>query len=467
MRTIIQVASMLLIQFAVYGQTAHVAQLEHSLRWQTESNFPNYLDNPHFEKTLISEIDQRLKQRLGCNGVNFPDHFDYRLISLFGKTKVKLPKSSSDDFNVAIASTITRGTTNYKVLLSLKVLIKRDKEVIIEKEVEHELDPYSVSIRLSNQPWLDENEFINIYLYTLEECLGIIKYSPGPFNLGSPEMMKQKVAELMPIEKEYTLAVAGAMMDLANSSYRLIRDSVVVSDFSYKTSGFFDTDFSFSSDQIFAHLFSSITGIDTYYTLKSKEKRTGAIFTNEGEKRKVTLDWLEESMVSTDDDEDMESRIVSPITGRYYDGDSLIAHFICYEQITGMQELSFHNLQFQMGDDDLSESVYSIIGDYKGSKFEVVYREFDKIVLIKMRDKLTAILSLINVNPESLSAGGTRFTKNKTTMIHTNRIIGTPDLKLSTAEWYPLYTLAQVDDEAATEMGYFLLLMFFAVNNAG
>ncbi len=35
------------------------------------------------------------------------------------------------------------------------------------------------------------------------------------------------------------------------------------------------------------------------------------------------------------------------------------------------------------------------------------------------------------------------------------------------AEWYPLYTRAEADDETAIEMGYFLWLLFFAISNVG
>jgi hypothetical protein len=467
MKTTLPLIGLLLIQLSLFGQTATVVQLEHSLRWQTEDNFPKFLDDHVLERALMAKMDERLRTHLQCSEITWPEHFDYRLISGFGKTKVKMPKPSPSDYDIAIASSITRGTTNYKVLWNMNVVIKKKKETMLDKTAEHELEPFSVSIRFSKQPWMDENDFMNIFLFLLDECLGNIEMSPGPISLGSPEKMRQKVAEIMPIEKEYTLAVAGAMMGQSNSSYKLLRDTLVLSDFSYNPKGLFDIDFNVGGNEIFANLFSQITGIDTYYRLKSKEKRMGAIYTHDGLKRKVRLDWLEETLRSTSDEDDLDSRILSPVTGVYYDQDFLIAQFIFYKQILRMRDISLHNIHFQMGDDDLAEALYAIIGTYKGNKFEVVYREYDKLVMIKIQDKLEAVLSLINMNPESSSHGGVKLSKNKVTMTTSQKMLSTPEVKMESAEWYPLYTQAEVEDDTAIEMGYFLLLLFFAMSNVG
>lgn len=467
MKNTLPLIGLLLIQFSLFGQTARVVQLEHTLRWQTEDNFPKFIDDHVMERSLMAEMDERLRQHLQCSEITWPEHFDYRLISGFGKTKIKMPKSSASDYDIAIASSITRGTTNYKVLWNMNVVVKQNKEMMLDKTVEHELEPFSVSIRFSKQPWMDENDFMNIFLFLFDECLGNIEISQGSISLGTPEKMRQKVAEIMPIEKEFTLAVAGAMMGQSNSSYKLLRDSLVLSDFSYKPGGLFEIDFNVSGNEILAGLFSQITGIDAYYSLKSKERRTGAIYTHDGLKRKVRLDWLEESLKTTYDDDELDSRILSPVTGAYYDKDSLIAQFIFYKQILSMKDISLHDLQFQMGDDDLSEALYAITGNYRGNKFEVVYREYDRLVMIRIQNQLDAILSLININPESSSHGGTKLSKNMVTMTTSQKMLSTPEVKMETAEWYPLYTRAEVEDETAIEMGYFLLLLFFTMSNVG
>jgi len=467
MKALFNLILMWLLSVSAISQSAQVVQLEHSLRWLTESNFPNFIQDPYYEKELINQIDYRLKQKFQYSTAIFPEHFTYRLISMFGKSKIKLPKSSEPDYQIAIVSAITRGTSNYKVFWNMQVEIQQNKKIIHEKEVEHELEPYSVSIRMSNQSWMDQNEFVEVFLFLLEECLGIQEYIAEPIALGSLEMVQEKVASIMPIAKEYRLAVAGAMMEESTASYKLLRDSLVLNEFSYKPTSFFEFDLSISGKQIFADLFTQITSIGTYYTLKSKEHRTGAIYTNDNMKRKVRLDWLEESTLATDEDnEDAFSRIISPITGQYFDQDSLIAQFIFYEEIKPIENLTLHEMQFQM-DEDMKQSIYAIIGNFRGTKFDVVYREFDELVFIKINDRLNAVLSLININPESQSAAGYKFSKNKSMMVSTVRPIKKREVAIPTAEWYPFYTIEEVNDETAIEMGYFLLLLFFAIGYVG
>jgi hypothetical protein len=47
------------------------------------------------------------------------------------------------------------------------------------------------------------------------------------------------------------------------------------------------------------------------------------------------------------------------------------------------------------------------------------------------------------------------------------KLLGIPELDLQTAEWYPLYTVSDVDEDTVTEMGHFLLLLFFSVAQIG
>jgi len=117
-------------------------------------------------------------------------------------------------------------------------------------------------------------------------------------------------------------------------------------------------------------------------------------------------------------------------------------------------------------DEDLYESIYAIRGTFKGTCFSVVYREYDELVLIKIENNLNAVLSHINVNQESMSSGGIKLTKNKTFLVP-SKLMGRPDANESTTEWYPLYTISETADGTVIEMGYFLLLLFFAIGNAG
>ena len=444
------------------AQSAQVVQLEHTQRWLTEYNFPNFLNDPFVEESLRNGILNSLSQIFPNRNIILPAHFDYRQITWFGKTKAKFPKTSSSDYQVAITSAITRATVGYSVLWKMQVQIKQNKKILMEKEVGHELEPYSSSIRFSNHPWMDTQEFMDIFLFLFNECLGITVYTPDPIALGSPAMIREQIEELMPVGREYRLVVAGALMSHSRSSYKLMQDSLEINEFSYKPTDVLNFGFSFSVKEVFADLFKQITGIDTYYTLESKEHATGAIFNQRGLNRQFRLDWLEENTLSTED-EVVESKIISPITGIYFDQGSMISHFIFYKEFKPLDNFNLHNLQFKM-DEDLFESIYAIIGEFNGINFSVIYREYDELVLIKVDNKLNAALSLINVNPESLSSGGLKLTKNKTFMVSSNKLIGKPKVNES-SEWYPLYTISDLEEESVSEMGYFLLLLFFAIGN--
>jgi hypothetical protein len=463
MRRFVILTLFCLFNLVAKAQSVRVVQLEHSLRWLTEYNFPNFLQDQDFESNLKYEISAHIGQIVPNKDISIPEHIDYRLITSFGKSKIKSFKSSSPGLQVAIVSSITRATVGFAVLWIMHLQIQQNNKIIIDKEVQHELDPYSASIRLSNHPWIEAGEFRDVFLFLLDECLGIKAYSPDPIGLGSPEMIREKIAGLMPIAGEYTLAVAGAMMQQSASGYKLLRDSVVINEFSYKPAFFKDEGIPLSARGIFADLFTQITGIGMYYTLQSKVSRTGSIYTLDGSKRKVRLDWLQE-ITATSDKVIVNSRIKSPITGMYFDGDSLISHFIYYREIKPLDDISPHNVQFTM-DGNTYESICAIIGEFRGIKFSVVYREHDELVFISIEDKINAILSLINMNPESLSADGRKLSKNKITIVSSSRQFGKPKVEVSSAELYRLYTTDGVKDENVIEMGYFLMLLFFAIAN--
>lgn len=213
-----RIASLLLIGASIlqgYAQSAKVVQLEHSLRWASELNFPNFLSDSQFEEALLDEIGDRLSNTLEVKDIQFPAHVEYTLISWFGKTKIKSPKSSGTQ--ISIASSITRATVGYSMLWRMHVVIKRDGKMVIDKEVEHELEPYSMTIRFSAKPWLDSDEYLNVFLFLLDECLGNQEYEAEKIALGSIAVVREQIEKIIPIAEEYTLAVAGGVMTETNS----------------------------------------------------------------------------------------------------------------------------------------------------------------------------------------------------------------------------------------------------------
>lgn len=464
MRTIVILFFAVVSGIKIQAQSTQVVQLEHSLRWASESNFPNFLEDRTVKETLLDEIGDRLASKLNVTDIVFPGDIQYRMISGFGKTKIKFPKSSRDT-QVAIASSITRATYGYSILWSMQVVIKKNGKTILDKEVEHELEPYSMSIRLSTKPWLEASEFTETFLFLLDECLGNLAYKEETIQFGSIEIVRKQVEKIIPIGNEYRLAVAGAMMTEADATYQLLKDSVVLHDFYFKDKEEWDFNLTFAPQSIFPSIFSEITGIETYYTLESKEKRFGTLTTSDGIKRRLRLDWLTELRKSAVDNEVVEGQVLSPITGQFFEKDSLISHFIVYSEERPIQNFALRNAPFQQGVEKWTETIFTVVGKFKGRPFLVTYNEADARVLISFEDKTVAVLSVINSNPASLSAGGVRMSKNK--RVITSGSIKKPKLEVGSAEWYPFYAIDTVDNEAATEMSFILMLLFFAVGQTG
>ncbi len=463
MRTIAFLVFAVVSTIITKAQSTRVVQLEHSLRWASEMNFPNFLKDPALEEKLLDEIGDRLASKLEVADIVFPGSMEYRLIGGFGKTKIKFPKSSGDT-QVAIASSITRATYGYSILWSMKVVIRKNGKTILDKEVEHELEPYSMSIRMSPRPWMEADEFSKTFLFLLNECLGNQTYTPGTIEFGSIEIVRKEVGKIIPIANEYKLAVAGAMMADAKATYQLLKDSTVLHDFYYKDNEEWDFNLTFAPQSIFPSIFSQITGIETYYKLESKEKRFGTLTTNDGVKRRMRLDWLEELRKSAVDHQAVEGRVISPITGQFLEKDSLIAHFIVYSESRPLQNVSLRDVHFQQGSESWSETVFTIIGEFRKRPFVVTYNEAEAKVLISLEGRNVAVLSLINSNPASLSAGGVRMSKNKRFISSGN--IKKQKLEVGSAEWYPFYVVENVGEQEATEMSFILMLLFFAAGQA-
>ncbi|MBK3515966.1 hypothetical protein [Carboxylicivirga marina] len=367
--------------FFIQLKSQEVMQLEHSLRWVSEYNFPNLLENKSFEHELIQKIKSRLSQKLATDQIKMPDHINYRLINAFGKSKIKFPKTSTKETQIAITSAITRSTVGFRILWSMHVIVKSGKKIILDNTMQHELEPFSVSIRLSNKAWLDESSFANVFIQLLEECLGQREYANKVITLGSLDMVKKQVEQQIQIDKEYTLAVCGAMMKESNALYRLLKDSAIINEFYYKEGWDKGTGGLLTSEYIVKSLFSSLTGIELYYSYESTQVRQGTITTISGNKQRVKLEWLAELTEEISSDEIVEGKIISPITGQLHQKESLTAQFVLYLEHEPI-EIKWRDAHFKMGTEDWMESKYSIVGEYNNQPFELVYKEIDAYVSI-------------------------------------------------------------------------------------
>lgn len=459
--TLTLIALLCIISCAV-AQKAEVNQLEHSLRWLKEINFPNYLKDPRLQKELVQETETKVKQFINVSEIQLPDEIAYRTIDFFKKPKVKLPKSSSAEYNIGIVSSITQGGTNEKVFWKMQIIIKSKKQKLdFEQEAAHELIPYSNSIRGSQLPWITVQEFQQIYLMLLDECLGLRGKNALPLTVGDPQLMMEKVEALIDVDKTYKLVVAGNMMERSNSIYRITRDDEIVNDFALKSSKKeYSEEESAIGRDIARGIFTSLTNMDVTYTRESQETRLGTIFAPEGEKRKVLLNWLEEVERSTDEEDGVSSRIISPVTGQYYNSDTLAAKFVYYEEYFPIR--SSQSDEFLATDYLDARAIYRIVGEYGTLPFEVLYRDFERLILVSTNHEPRVVIPMINENENSRR---TKI-KMKDDMLNTNtsqNLFQAFNVDPSSAEWFPIYATNQVDEETVTEIGYFIMLLIFAI----
>ena len=307
-------------------------------------------------------------------------------------------------------------------------------------------------------------DFRQIYQMLLDECLGLRGKSTDALMVGDPQLIRQKVEEYIDINKTYRLAVAGRMMEKSASIYRITNGNTVINEFALNSSKkeFSDEESKIGQD-VARGIFTTLTKVDVSYSRESQETRMGTIFTPEGEQREVLLSWLEEIERSTDEEEGVSSTIISPITGQYYNQDSLVAKFVYYEEYiprTNSQRVDVHQVNYNDVD-----AIYRIIGEYGSQPFEVVFRDVEKLIVISTNYDNRAVIPMINENTNSRKVK-IKMKDNVLSKSTPQDIFRTLNVDASAAEWYPIYTTNEVDDETVTEIGYFIMLLFFAIGHS-
>ena len=109
-----------------------------------------------------------------------------------------------------------------------------------------------------------------------------------------------------------------------------------------------------------------------------------------------------------------------------------------------------------------SETIFTITGEYRKQPFTVTYNEAEAIILISVADTNQAVLSVINSNPKSMSAGGIRLTKNKRFIVGE---LGRSSVELQKTEWYPFYVVENVNEDR--DGNDFYLDALFAATTGG
>lgn len=174
------------------AQTLHLTSVQHELRWLEEGAFPPLVNDETVRDSILQAAARTLAAKYGAANYTTPVQIDYRLITMFGKPKFKTPegKGNEGDYQAAVLSFITRATTGFDVLWSMKVEVKQKGKTVFSKEVTHQLLNYEAP-----GTWFDEESFVTSFKKLLEEALELSPPLAYKFVLGNgldyAELLKQ------------------------------------------------------------------------------------------------------------------------------------------------------------------------------------------------------------------------------------------------------------------------------------
>jgi hypothetical protein len=167
---------------ATTAQTLHLTSVQHELRWLDEGSFPPLVNDEAVRDSVLQMAARTLAAKYGSPNYTTPEKIDYRLITMFGKPKFKTPegKGNEGDYQASVLSFITRATTGFEVLWSLKVEVKQKGKTVFSKDVSHQLLIYDAS-----GSWFDEESFVSSFKKLLEEALELSPPLAYKFVLGN------------------------------------------------------------------------------------------------------------------------------------------------------------------------------------------------------------------------------------------------------------------------------------------
>jgi len=462
---------LLVFPSSLFAQDTRVVTFNHTLRWETESKFPNYFLIRQVRDSIFNDIKQDLKLKLNVPDVSFPDKVEYRIITGFGKPKNELSKmTASAVYAVDIFSFITKKTAGFAVEWSVNVVVRKDGNVILSKEVTHEIENGNTAAYMTDLRWMSPGQFQKILRGLIREAIGMESVYSGKIVVGTLEEQEREVRSWFPNSTRCLLKTNGAMQKTDNFAACVVNNNDTVLRFVYKNK--LDLDIpSLSLKPIFADLFSGITGMGTTYTIKEKEKKRGTIEFSNGLKLLIQLDWIEEITASTMTD-GVAIHTTVPLVGQIFMDKVPIGNFI-YEKISqvlsqGEAKEKFNWVSGSYIENSLGTAVINrITGVLDNRKFSAEYNELFGQSDIKSEGETLASMIFQNCNPENLqSFDKQKISKNKMFVTSASSNVGTPTMNKGTKqEWYPLFIKENSKPEEIATSLEILICLFFGMGN--
>ena len=449
-----------------------VLTFKHSMRWLNESNFPNYFLLTNVRDSIKANISRDLIVLLKADNIYFPDKIEYQIITGFGKPK----KSSSVSmdvvgYNIELNSFLTRATSGYAVFWSMNVVIRKDGNTILDKEVKHEIEYSNASGYMTSIRWLTPIEFQSIFKGLFREAIGLENRFTEKIIVGRIEEKEKEIKSWFPESSRFMMKKRGSWLHAGNFAAQLEQDKDTLIRFIYKNKPEFKFG-TISLKPILADLFTAATGIGTTYTITEKERKRGVMEFSNGKNLTIGLNWIEE-ITTTNTTGDVQSRITVPLIGQIFNDTILMGNFI-YEEISSTLASGVTKEKFSWVSGPYMENsfgtavIHRIKGKLHDLPFVAEYNELFGYVEIKIENQTLACMIFQNCNPENgQSFDNSRLSKNK--LIKSGASVNNlakPSLgNEDKLEWYPIFIRKNfTTTEMENGLGI-LACLFFGIGN--
>ena len=471
MKKIAPILFILFYQNLLFGQENGVVHFNHTLRWETESKFPNYFLIRQIRDSIYADIRKDLALKLNITDVSFPDNVEYRIINGFGKPKNELTKAAaSQRYDVDIFSFITKKTAGFAVNWSVSVIIRKDDKVVLSKEVTHELENSNSAAYFAEKRWMSPLQFREILCGLIREAITGEMLYRDKITVGTLEEQEKEVRSWFPNSNRYLLKVNGTMQRADNFAACVVAENDTAIGFVYKDKLELEMQ-PVSLKPIFAELFTEITGLGTNYSIQGKERRRGTIEFSNGLKLLIQLDLIVEITSSTISD-NVEIRTTVPMIGQIFIDKTPVGNFI-YEEITqvissGETKVKYSPVSGQYTENSLGTAViHRISGTLHERKFSAEYNELFGLSELKYENETLASMVFQNCNPQNQqSFNKQKLSKNKIFVTGSSSNVGVPSMKKETKqEWYPLFIKKNSTPEELVNSLEILTCLFFGMGN--
>ncbi len=451
---------------------ARVISFKHTMRWLNESNFPNHFLLTNVRDSINATIQHDLIELLKINNVSFPDKVEYQIITGFGKPRNSSARPiSSAGYDLEINSFLTRATSGYAVYWSVNIVIRKDGNNILEKEVKHEIEYSNASGYMTSIRWLTPIEFQSIFKGLFREAIGLENKFAEKIIVGRIEEKEKEIKSWFPESSRFMMKKRGSWLHAGNFAAQLEQDKDTLIRFIYKNKPEFKFG-TISLKPILADLFTATTGIGTTYTIKEKERKRGVLEFSNGKNLMIGLNWIEE-ITTTNTTGEVQSRITVPLVGQIFNDTTLMGNFI-YEKISTTLSSEVTKEKFSWVSGPYTENSYGtavihrIIGKLQEKPFVAEYNELFGHVEVKIENQTLACMIFQNCNPENgQSFDNSKLSKNKRVMSGANvNNVATPSLENEVKlEWYPIFIRKDfTSSEMETGLGI-LVCLFFGIGN--